>query len=192
MQSTSTSCLIFALGGVVGFALGYFLSKKKYQKIYEEAAEKVNEELEKHNNPVSTTATEDKNKEEELKETTDSIKESGYTPKTEQSYVQYYSVDAREEDPAYGVMGQPYMITPEAYDENNGYAKISLIYYRGNDILVEVGGYVEDAIDQEEYICKEALDNFGFYEPNIIHVRNDKWRIDYEITDSDEDCQSQK
>ena len=72
----------------------------------------------------------------------------------------------------------PYVISPDDFaDGNYDYDCISLTYY-ADGILADDWGV---KIDIDETIGDDALDHFGDYEDDIVHVRNERKREDYEV-----------
>lgn len=75
---------------------------------------------------------------------------------------------------------EPYIITPKEFAEFDDYEVVGLTYYEGDGFVAD---YQDNLIDDvESTIGFEALENFGLYEEDIIHVRNDALKSDYEIT----------
>lgn len=71
----------------------------------------------------------------------------------------------------------PYVISPEEFDELDGYTPVSLTYF-ADGVLADEHGIV---IDDVEEIVGDALNHFGEYEEDSVYVRNDAKRCDYEI-----------
>lgn len=71
----------------------------------------------------------------------------------------------------------PYVISPDEFDEMDGYTKISLTYF-DDGILSDENGVI---IDEPEDIVGDALNHFGEYEEDSVFVRSDPKRCDYEI-----------
>lgn len=71
----------------------------------------------------------------------------------------------------------PYVISPEEFDELDGYTPISLTYF-ADGVLADEHGVV---VDDVEEIVGDALNHFGEYEDDSVYVRNDAKRCDYEI-----------
>ena len=75
-------------------------------------------------------------------------------------------------------MEKPYIISPEEYEEGD-YAKESLDYYEGDEVLVDPFGDIVDNVD--EIVGEDFASHFGEYEKDTVYVRNDMTEIDYEI-----------
>lgn len=76
------------------------------------------------------------------------------------------------------------VITPEEYASREGYEAESLYYYK-NGILTDEDGNVIP--NMEELVGSDAINHFGKYEEDVIHIRNDDLETDYEIQYVDED-----
>ena len=71
----------------------------------------------------------------------------------------------------------PYVITPEQYEDNVDYTKVSLTWY-SDKILEDDWGNV---LDPDDVIGSDALTTFGQYEKDSVFVRDDDEQIDYEV-----------
>lgn len=81
------------------------------------------------------------------------------------------------EEPAKNAGEIPYVISPEEFDELDGYTLISLTYF-ADGVLSDEHGVI---IDDVEEIIGDGLEHFGDYEDDSVYVRNDAKRCDYEI-----------
>lgn len=97
----------------------------------------------------------DEEKKEEANKLAKLVKDSGYVPADDETYV----------------------ISPEDFGEENYYAWVSLTYY-ADGILADDNGVI---IDNVEEMVGDALDHFGEYEEDSVYCRNDAKRCDYEI-----------
>lgn len=71
----------------------------------------------------------------------------------------------------------PYVISPDEFDELDGYTPISLTYF-ADGVLADEYGVI---VDNVEEIVGDGLNHFGEYEEDAVYVRNDAKRCDYEI-----------
>lgn len=71
----------------------------------------------------------------------------------------------------------PYVISPDEFDELDGYTPISLTYF-ADGVLADEYGVI---VDNMEEIVGDGLNHFGEYEEDAVYVRNDAKRCDYEI-----------
>lgn len=74
----------------------------------------------------------------------------------------------------------PYVIPPQEFGENrdDNYAEESMVYYTDGVLTFSNGDIVEDIVGTIGY---ESLTKFGEYEDDAVYVRNDKYKVDYEI-----------
>lgn len=92
--------------------------------------------------------------------------------------------DTQENPPKLGEPGEiPYVISPEEFDELDGYTLISLTYFADGVLSDEHGAIIDDP----EEIVGDALNHFGEYEEDAVFVRNDAKRCDYEILRDERD-----
>lgn len=75
--------------------------------------------------------------------------------------------------------GNPHVITPEEFGENNHYDRITLTYYADHVLADENDEVIRDV---EETIGFGSLNHFGEYEADIVYVQNDIIKCYYEIT----------
>ncbi len=75
---------------------------------------------------------------------------------------------------------KPYVIPPEEYGEF-GNAQKSLTYY-SDFVLVDED---DDIIVDPEHLVGDALEHFGDYEDDSVHVRNEELETDFEILRSE-------
>jgi hypothetical protein len=75
--------------------------------------------------------------------------------------------------------GNPHVITPEEFGENNHYDRITLTYYADHVLADENDEVIRDV---EETIGFGSLNHFGEYEADIVYVQNDILKCYYEIT----------
>lgn len=75
---------------------------------------------------------------------------------------------------------KPHCITPEQYNQEPGYAKISLDYFAGNGIFTNIEGMIEDEAGIWVDI-RNTISRFGDYEDELLYVRNEQTGCDYEV-----------
>ena len=182
MNDKLSSVIIFCGGVFIGGFLTWDFFKTKYEKIADEEIASVKETFE-HREPRP-----DKNYkvEEELKGNDEYINVSpGVAERIikiiDSNGYRNYSNTAIETDKKGGTadmeLKQPYVITPEQYEDNVDYTKVSLTWYN-DEVLEDDWGNV---LDPDDVIGSEALKTFGQYEKDSVFVRDDDEQIDYEI-----------
>lgn len=166
--------IIFAAGFVAGGLVVNKLVEKKYEDISNQEIESVkavyHKKLEEAEKPQEEVPDEAAETEQTRKGTSamrtysDIIKSSNYS------------------SPVTNEPDLPYVITPEAYMEPNGYDKLACNYYN-NDVLTDEN---DEPIEIEEIMgSHDMLDRMGEYETDTLYIRNDKTEADYEITQID-------
>ena len=182
MNDKLSSVIIFCGGVFIGGFLTWDFFKTKYEKIADEEIASVKETFE-HREPRP-----DKNyKVEEALKGNDSY--INVSPGVAERIIQIidsngyrnYSNTAIETDKKGGTadmeLKQPYVITPEQYEDNVDYTKVSLTWYN-DEVLEDDWGNV---LDPDDVIGSEALKTFGQYEKDSVFVRDDDEQIDYEV-----------
>lgn len=182
MNDKLSSIIIFCGGVFIGGFLTWDFFKTKYEKIADEEIASVKETFE-HREPRP-----DKNYkvEEVLKGNDEYINVSpGVAERIvkiiDSNGYRNYSNTAIETDKKGGTadmeLKQPYVITPEQYEDNVDYTKVSLTWYN-DEVLEDDWGNV---LDPDDVIGSDALKTFGQYEKDSVFVRDDDEQIDYEV-----------
>ena len=128
----------------------------------------------------------------DLKRSEDISTKSGYT-----NYTEYSKSDDDEDDEEEGpdpdepeddessvyfvregAAEEPYTISPDDFGEEDGYETETLTYY-ADGILADDQDNLIESVDKMVGI--ESLDKFGEYEDDVVYVRNEQYKCDYEI-----------
>ena len=182
MNDKLSSVIIFCGGVFIGGFLTWDFFKTKYEKIADEEIASVKETFEHRESRP------DKNYEveEALKGNDEYVNVS---PGVAERIIQIidsngyrnYSNAKIEIDKKGGAadmeLKQPYVITPEQYEDNVDYTKVSLTWYN-DEVLEDDWGNV---LDPDDVIGRDALKTFGQYEKDSVFVRDDDEQIDYEV-----------
>lgn len=171
MNNKLSSAIIFCGGVFIGGFLTWDFFKIKYEKIADEEIASVKETFE-HREPRP-----DKNyKVEEALKGNDA-----YINIIDSNSYRNYSNTEIETEKKGGTadmeLKQPYVITPEQYEDNVDYTKVSLTWYN-DEVLEDDWGNV---LDPDDVIGSDALKTFGQYEKDSVFVRDDDEQIDYEV-----------
>lgn len=182
MNDKLSSVIIFCGGVFIGGFLTWDFFKTKYEKIADEEIASVKETFE-HREPRP-----DKNyKVEEALKVNDAY--INVSPGVAERIIKIidsngyrnYSNTAIETEKKGGTadmeLKQPYVITPEQYEDNVDYTKVSLTWYN-DEVLEDDWGNV---LDPDDVIGRDALKTFGQYEKDSVFVRDDEEQIDYEV-----------
>lgn len=171
MNDKLSSVIIFCGGVFIGGFLTWDFFKTKYEKIADEEIASVKETFE-HREPRPDK----KYKVEEALKGNDA-----YINIIDSNSYRNYSNTSIETDKKGGTadmeLKQPYVITPEQYEDNVDYTKVSLTWYN-DEVLEDDWGNV---LDPDDVIGSDALKTFGQYEKDSVFVRDDDEQIDYEV-----------
>lgn len=175
MNNKVVNFIAFTAGAAVGSVVTWKLLKTKYEKIAQEEIDSVKEVFSR--------------REKELKNKVDDVIESKPEEPTESDeqvtyketlnnlgYTNYSDMSKKDDEPASSV--DPYVISPDEFGCAEGYDFINLTYYSDGILADDDGDIIEDI---EGTIGSASLRRFGEYEPDVVHVRNDVRKVDYEI-----------
>lgn len=164
MKSLLSNVLIFAAGAGIGVAATWKYFKTKYQRIADEEIKSVYDTVYKV-------------KKEEVEDS--GVGYCAPTKEDEEAYVETIR-DLEYANEEVQFMAKPYVIAPEEFGEIDEYETETLTYYEGDGVLVDD---ISDEVieDVDAMIGEGSLEHFGEYEPDSVHVRNDRARCDYEI-----------
>ena len=172
-MSTLNKLFIFAAGACIGSAVTYKIIKTKYEQISNDEIESIREmyreKMNKENDNISEERKDDESiPEEEMSEYDKIVNENGYVN---------YSIkkDVKKEEKN---VDEPYVISPEEFDENEDYNTVSLTYYADGVLTDERDNVI---VDVDSIVGEDSLNHFGEYEDDSVFVRNDELQTDYEI-----------
>lgn len=163
--------IAFILGAAAGSVVTWQFLKKKYEIIAQEEIDSVKEALAKKKEPKTveeaTKLAEDAKKKPNVIEYAEKLHQEGYIPEVE--------IEEPEEEE---INLEPYVIPPDEFGEKEGYEEICLTYY-ADGVLADDDDRVIHNVN--EIVGPEALNSFGEYEDDAVHVRNERLKCDYEI-----------
>ena len=165
MGDNLNKLFIFTAGAAIGSVVTWKLVKTKYERIAQEEIDSVKEVFSR-NHRIEIEPVDEACDGEEIEETI----------KNYQSIASNYSNESNEEDDDYD--DEPYVISPDEFGEEEDYDQISLTYYSDNKLADDKDVLVEDIYGTVGY---DALESFGKYEEDAVHVRNDKLKSYFEI-----------
>lgn len=186
MGDKVTKALIFLGGAAIGSAVTWKLVKTKYEEMANDEIREMREYYSRKEEEYTGNILD-----EDLDETTEAetvkvsnkpsiseyaskLSEEGYTDYSASS-TREVSDDAEDEDVE---EDKPYVISPDEFGMFSDYDQISLTWYADHFLADDNDELVDDV---EEKIGWDAIDRIGEYEDDAIHVRNDKFKADYEI-----------
>lgn len=184
--------LSFIAGAAVGSAVTWYFANRHFNEVLDEEFESMREYFEQKDIA---------RREEEISELKDAVEDFNYSAKEaadkarekpnimdyaaniqESKYVDYSGRSAVPEVAKEVVdendAGVPYVVSPEMI-ENSEYNLQTLTYY-ADGVLTDDWNDLENYAD--DLAGSNFADHFGDYVDDVVHVRNDRLRIDYEIT----------
>lgn len=194
MNCKLINALMFAAGAALGSVVTWKVVKTKYDRLIQEEIDSVKEAFAEvygeHQNNAECEISDENDDEPDPNESAHQIdwsefedlndEEEEYTP-TRDDLMEYASLTHRYHDEkggAYEVKEEPYVIGPEDYGERDGYKMVELTYYL--DCILE-DDECHIITDADELIGPKALNTFGEYVDNLVFVRNDYLRTDFQI-----------
>lgn len=171
MSGTTKVFFSFIAGAGIGAACSWYLLKTKYEEMVQEEVNSVKEVFSKraddskYNNKSFETSAKNKDKP-ELMEYVSKIKNEGYVD---------YSKNRKAVEKE---VKNPYIISPDDFGEEEDYDTNSLTYYADEILADDNDDIVEDI---ENLIGSDSLTHFGEFEEDVVFVRNERLKCDYEI-----------
>lgn len=196
MNNKVFGTILFTAGAVIGSLVTWKVIKTKYEDIAQEEINSVKEEytrlmvsMKKKLND-SVTYKDDNNEDDRSEKDTDNIDDSIMTNYNE--IVKSYCSSDEEEDnqnekegeekeednDGVSYMEAPYVISPDDFGSVPGYNAEPLDYFA--DGILADGWGVE--LDIAETIGEDVINYFGDYDDDVVYVRNEQTKLEYEIT----------
>lgn len=189
---------IFALGVATGSLVTWKIVEEKYKKISNEEIASVVKQFEKRYDELNSNkkrtpedlyaekCMENPYTKEDVSLDTDNNELDKY--KNQVNILGYSAKEDEEEEVDDTIVElepteehvAPYVISPEEYGET-GNETVSLMYYSDN-VLADDD---DEIVPNPESIIGKALEHFGEYEDDCVHVRNESLECDYEILKSE-------
>lgn len=176
----------FVAGGVIGFVIGKAVTNAKCDKIIEAMdkeyyGETKEEAAEEKTEEVLEEETEQRKgirRQQTLSKEMDVRSNSHYN----NILSRYKGEHPKEEiDDSTPPDEGPYVIPPYEMGVMEGFDVLEFTYYEGDDVLLTNLGEIVSMEDRDKMVGEEALNSFGEYEDEAVHVRNIALKTDYEI-----------
>lgn len=172
--------LIFAIGALTGGGITYISVRRKYEMKAKREIEEIRDYYAKKYGSLSVEKEEDEVPEMSNEERIELRNENQAT------YADIIKEANYSSEPNMHVGSKPRIIKPTDFG-NTGYDTCSLVYYPSDDTVMNLDDHIWwDDDDVENFIGQESLLHFGEYEDNLVYVRNDFLKLDYEITLSED------
>ena len=177
----------FVAGGVVGFVIGKAVTNAKCDKIIEAMDKEYYGETKKEEEVIEET-------EEAVEEETEQrkgirrqqtlAKETNVRSNSHYDNIlsKYKGEHPKEDiDDSTPPDEGPYVIHPYELGMMDDFEVLEFTYYEGDDVLLTNLGEVLSMEDRERMVGEEALNSFGEYEDEAVHIRNIALKTDFEI-----------
>jgi hypothetical protein len=189
MNQKIINVLVFTAGAAIGSLVTWKVVKDRYERILQEEIDSVKETWERLAHEESDDDCDD---EDELDEDNEDGEEEdeGFDSSTMTDYASLASKyghtsgksaenDGKGEgDDEVPYINGPYVIPPEEYGNGNFDHGLYCLTYYSDDVLANDWW---ETLDIEETIGRDALEHFGDYTDDIVHVRNERLNGDYEV-----------
>ena len=178
MDSTVKTAAAFALGVVTGLGIGYYISKKRQPEYTSDDSQAVAEET------SETTTTDDIDISIDTQTVIDAIEDNSLKRELEKLTAKYREKPVYEDIPSFAQPGRvteerPYVIDEEDVGMLPDYEQITLTYYADGKLADEEDDIVEN---QDFIVGTEWRERFEKYDEDMVVVRNDALKCDYEIS----------
>ena len=178
-----SNLLIFAAGAAIGSVVTWKMVKDKYARIAQEEIDSVKIAFEKNYCDVQERYAqhyEQMEKELERKDYVNIVNELKYAEKQEVKHDPWVQEEDRTTFPR--------IITPDELGQYEHYKIVTLTYFNDEGILCDDTG---NEYDVDETIGDEAIHHFGEWEDNVVHVRNNEMKTDFEVVLEEDDKYSE-
>lgn len=189
-MSKLKTILVFTAGLICGGVGAYIAAKSQYERILKDEIDSVKETY-KNRQPLVVKEVEEEHDEDTTEENNDEsqvteqdkkdynsiLKESGYV-----NYTKYMNgEEENKETMVYDKNDIPYVIEPEEFGED-GFDTQTLTYYADGVLVDDLDDVVEDP---DVVVGLENLKIFEEFGASSVTVRNDIFKVDYEIIKDD-------
>lgn len=172
----------FLIGVTAGVIPTWYFTKKRYERIAQEEIDSVKDEFRKKiSNLYDKYAEEEKPSTEKPAKADDDL--LAFRRKEPRIDYTRFSKDPPEEviieagTPVMPPEAKPYIIAPEDFGEDD-YEPITLTCYADGFLTDEDDEPVENV---DEIVGSDYATHFGEYEHDVVYVRNERLKCDYEI-----------
>lgn len=195
MNCKFINVLMFAAGAAIGSAVTWKVVKTKYEQLVQEEIESVKAVFSNRDDSSQEYTEDSINTRDDSEcvlhpdgtvthinwdELEDLDEEEDESPEENDAdtYARLVNNYTNEKGGAERMTKDPYVIGPYDFGIFDDYHQIELTYYADGILEDEDGNIVTDA---DELLGVGALNTFGEYEDDAVHVRNERLRTDFEI-----------
>lgn len=189
----SKNALYFVTGAAFGALGAWYFAKKKYEKIAQDEIQSVTDAFSERLDKLARNSMDDPS----IRPTPEELEREATKPGdrniidyaavlSKQGYTDYTKFSKDEEEPpktedseiSDDTADGPVIICPDDYGEIPGYEQLSWIYFADHVLTDDDYSLITN---YEKWIGDGALQHFGEYEDDAIHVRNDKLKCYIEV-----------
>lgn len=189
----SKNALYFVTGAAVGALGAWYFAKKKYEKIAQDEIQSVTDAFSERLDKLARNSMDDPS----IRPTPEELEREATKPGdrniidyaavlSKQGYTDYTKFSKDEEEPpktedseiSDDTADGPVIICPDDYGEIPGYEQLSWIYFADHVLTDDDYSLITN---YKKWIGDGALQHFGEYEDDAIHVRNDKLKCYIEV-----------
>lgn len=189
----SKNALYFVAGAAVGALGAWYFAKKKYEKIAQDEIQSVTDAFSERLDKLARNSMDDPS----IRPTPEELEREATKPGdrniidyaailSKQGYTDYTKFSKDEEEPtetedseiSVDTAAGPVIICPDDYGEIPEYEQLSWIYFADHVLTDDDYSLITN---YEKWIGDGALQHFGEYEDDAIHVRNDKLKCYIEV-----------
>lgn len=179
--------IAFILGAAIGSIVTWQILDKKYLKLAQDEIDSVKERfsMPKNDKYIGPQDSDEAKNEKETKYEK-VLGNEGYSGWRDEDEAEP-DEDDEEDEPcqepssftnARGTWRDPYVIPPENFGELDDYTTISLMYFI-DGTLADDNDEIIDNI--EDTVPADFADHFGEFDDDVVYVRNERLKVDYEI-----------
>lgn len=184
MNKKLFNILLFATGAAIGSLVTWKVVKTKYEQIIQEEIDSFKETYAMCMGGKKGTqeSSDEELLDEDIEYDADSSEMTDYVALTRKynrsSNEPANSAEEGGGDDEVPYINGPYVIEPNDFANGNYDHECHCITYYADGVLADDWGVV---LDIDETIGDEALKHFGDYAEDVVHVRNERLKIDYEV-----------
>lgn len=182
MKKALNNVLIFTTGAAFGSLVTWKFLKTKYERIVQEEIESVKETWAQKNRKETDVS--------EYDDSTDDLDDeewvegamvdySALTRKYNRALQEEIEEEGGGDEDGFPYINGPVVIKPEDYGDGNFDHDLYCITYYADGVLAD-DWWVK--LDIEETIGEDAIEHFGDFAEDVVHVRNERLKADYEVT----------
>lgn len=168
--------LAFSIGAAVGSVVTWGVLRKRFERIAQEEIDSVKEMYAAKYD--SKDESEDESTEEKTEEPVDPTISSNYRDLANKYNTESESDRVTKDEDEDG--DDIHVIPPEEFDTLFDYDAVQCTYWADGILSNDYDD--KPMNDISSTVGHESLKHFGEYEDDVVHVRNDELRTDYEIT----------